>query len=65
MFRIAFFALGALLLATATAPADERHRQTIIYNATPTEVDVPATPGEDLWVTLPELTRATKLELPF
>jgi hypothetical protein len=63
MIRIEFFALGAILLATAIAPADERHRQTIIYDGTPTEVAVAAAPAGDLWVTLPELTRATKLEL--
>jgi hypothetical protein len=63
MIRIAFFALGALLLATAIAPAEDPHRQTIIYDGTPTEIAATDTPAGDLWVTLPELTRATKLEL--
>jgi AhpC/TSA family len=63
MIRIEFFALGAILLAIAIARADERDKQTIIYDGTPTEVAATAMPAGDLWVTLPELTRATKLEL--
>jgi hypothetical protein len=63
MIRIEFFALGAILLATAIAPAGERDRQTIVYDGRPTEVAAAAMPANDLWVTLPELTRATKLEL--
>jgi hypothetical protein len=63
MIRIKFLALGVLQFAAAIAPAGERHRQTVIYDDTPTEVTVPPAPAGDLWVTLSELTRATKLEL--
>jgi hypothetical protein len=50
-------------LAAAGARAADPDRQVINFEGVATEVAAPTEPAKDLWVTLGDLTRATKFEL--
>ncbi len=54
-----------VVLAGLAAPAlgDQRHSETVIFAETATEVVPSAVGAGDLWVTLADLTRATKLQV--
>lgn len=58
---------AALLLAAAISAMGAPNRRVVIYDNTATEVAAPpstlAAAGDDLWVTLGDLTRATKFAL--
>jgi hypothetical protein len=63
MKSIEFLAALGLTLAAGALSADEQRRHTVIYEGQTTEVASPAEQAADLWLTLPDLTRATKYEL--
>jgi AhpC/TSA family protein len=48
------------LLTTVTTYAAEQGRKVVIYDGVPTEVAAPSEASRDLWVTLKDLTRATR-----
>ena len=51
------------LLASAAARGEDRQRRVIIFDGVVTEVGASAVKSDDLWVTLKDLTRATKFTL--
>lgn len=58
MLRLLVFASSAILLASATTRAAEK--VTVIYDGLPTELVAAVEPSKDLWVTMKDLTRATR-----
>jgi AhpC/TSA family len=50
-------------LSAALAPAEQRHSETVIFAETATEVSPSSVGAGDLWITLADLTRATKLQV--
>jgi hypothetical protein len=54
---------AALFLAVQAVDAAERSTGVLIYDGTTAEVAISAESGKDLWLTLPDLKRATKFEL--
>lgn len=64
MSRSAWFALAVwLFLLAADLPAAEAQHPTIIFNGVATEVSPGSEESKDLWISLADLTRATKFEL--
>jgi hypothetical protein len=51
------------LLVAATSRASEQTRRTVVFDGVATAVNSPAGPSKDLWLTLQDLTRATKFAL--
>jgi len=60
--KLVYVALISLLAAVSAGGAD-RERRVIIFDGVATEVEASAVESEDLWVTLKDLTRATKFVL--
>lgn len=50
----------AMLVVTVTSLAAERIRNVVIYDGVANEVTGPSQPSNDLWVTLKDLTHATR-----
>lgn len=50
----------ASLLTALTSYAADQGRKVVIYDGVPTEVTASAEPSKDFWVTLKDLTRATR-----
>src|SRR5947208_11225298 len=48
------------LLTTVSSYAAEQGRKVVIYDGVPTEVTAPSEGSRDFWVTLKDLTRATR-----
>jgi hypothetical protein len=57
------FGAGCFCLAVTGVRAADLDRHVIIFEGLTTEAAAPAEPAKDLWVTLSDLTRATKFEL--
>lgn len=57
------FLLSAVLLCCATRDATGGERRVVIYDGAVTEIGSAAEESKDLWLTLADLTRATKFTL--
>ena len=52
-----------MLACRRLSPADQRHSETVIFAETATKVTPSIVGAGDLWITLADLTRATKLQV--
>ncbi len=60
MAKMFFFAMMLCLVAALVSRAAEPNRNVIVYDGTATEVGTAPTESKDLWITLKDLTRATR-----